>query len=70
MKTIGFIGGGRITRIFLQAFESSGVRFRKVYIYDKSAQAVEKLNSLFENIEVSDSDASKAASSENAKFCI
>jgi pyrroline-5-carboxylate reductase len=64
MKTIGFIGGGRITRIFLQAFESSGVRFRKVYIYDKSAQAVEKLNSLFENIEVTDSDASKAASSD------
>ncbi len=33
-KTLGFIGGGRITRIFLQAFRNRGFIPEKVVVFD------------------------------------
>jgi pyrroline-5-carboxylate reductase len=33
-KSLGFIGGGRITKIILQAFENSGITFEKVVVSD------------------------------------
>jgi len=42
MKTtaVGFIGGGRITRIFLQAFKNNQVVTSKVVVYDTNPDAL------------------------------
>ncbi len=37
-KTLGFIGGGRITRIFLQAFRNKDVSFDDVVVYDHNPE--------------------------------
>lgn len=34
MKTIGFIGGGRVTNILLQGFIKAGITFEKVVVFD------------------------------------
>lgn len=51
-KSIGFIGGGRITNIFLQAFKNKNVGFRKIAVCDTNAQAIQKLKTSFPDIEV------------------
>lgn len=33
-KTLGFIGGGRITGILLRAFQKAGISFNKITVYD------------------------------------
>ncbi len=50
MKTIGFIGGGRITRIFLHAFENAGITFEKIIVYDVNQQLLEKLKTHYRNV--------------------
>lgn len=47
MKTIGFIGGGRITGIFLRAFENSGVTFEKVVVSDINPDVLSSLKAKF-----------------------
>lgn len=39
-RTIGFIGGGRITRIMLHAFENSSIRFDKIVVFDTNSDAL------------------------------
>jgi hypothetical protein len=34
MKTSGFIGGGRITRILLNGFQNANVSFKKINVYE------------------------------------
>ncbi len=46
-KTIGFIGGGRITRIFLTAFQKKGLSFKDVCISDSSLEVLERLKREF-----------------------
>lgn len=60
--TIGFIGGGRITRIFLQGFQNKSVEFNSVKVYDHNPDTVEDLKSDFHKIEKAEnpSDAAKA----------
>ncbi len=41
MKTIGFIGGGRITGILLHAFENSGISLEKVTVSDINQEGAE-----------------------------
>ena len=53
MKTTGFIGGGRITRIFLKAWKNRDVMPEKVVVYDINDEVVAKLKSEFPAIEVS-----------------
>lgn len=52
MKTtsVGFIGGGRITRIFLQAFKGKESWFDKVYIHDSNAEVCRVLTQSFPGI--------------------
>jgi pyrroline-5-carboxylate reductase len=45
--TIGFIGGGRITRIFLQAFANEHVTFQSVVVYDPNAETLNALKSRY-----------------------
>ncbi len=53
MKTnsIGFIGGGRITRIFLQAFQNKSVVFEKIKVYEPNTDTFQALKSSFSGIE-------------------
>jgi len=49
MKTspLGFIGGGRITKIFLQAFANKIRTFEKVLVFDTNPEVLEKLKKQF-----------------------
>ena len=52
MKTIGFIGGGRITKIFLQAFKNAEISFEKVSVFDTNNDVLSNLKAKFPSIEV------------------
>ena len=49
-KTIGFIGGGRITKIILKALENFGQMPEQVIVSDTSSEILEKLKTEFPNI--------------------
>jgi len=53
MKTtpLSFIGGGRITRIILQAFSNNNRTFEKVLVYDTNAKVLENLIKQFPAIQ-------------------
>jgi len=55
-KTLGFIGGGRITRILLQAFSNENVSFDNIVVYDLNPEPVANLQKQFPSIDVSDPD--------------
>lgn len=62
MKTsIGFIGGGRITKIFLQAFKNADFEFESVKVYEPNAETLEKLSTVFPQIEKSETAAATAS---------
>ena len=52
MKTnsLGFIGGGRITKIFLQAFTSKKADFHSIVVYDTNADVLNTLKNQFPQI--------------------
>jgi pyrroline-5-carboxylate reductase len=52
-KTLGFIGGGRITRIFLQAFRNKDVSFDTVVVHDHNPENGANLKKQFPYIELS-----------------
>ena len=60
--SIGFIGAGRITRIFLEGLRNKSVEFKWVRVYDHNSGTVETLSDEFPDIEraESPSDAAKA----------
>ncbi|HSH20370.1 MAG TPA: NAD(P)-binding domain-containing protein [Draconibacterium sp.] len=53
MKTnsIGFIGGGRITKIFLQGFKNKWVSFESVKVYEPNHETIDSLEMAFPEIE-------------------
>ena len=53
MKTIAFIGGGRITKIILRAFSNKNVKFEKTFVYDPVEDTLKKLKSCYAEIEIS-----------------
>jgi pyrroline-5-carboxylate reductase len=59
--TIGFIGGGRITKIFLQGFTNAGVEFESIKVYEPNAETMEKLATAFLQIEKSETAAAAAS---------
>jgi pyrroline-5-carboxylate reductase len=46
-KSLGFIGGGRITKVLLQAFQNRNAEFSKIVISDPSISVTENLRKLF-----------------------
>jgi len=56
MKTnsLGFIGGGRITKIFLQAFANKKVEFKSVVVFDTNVDVMGALKISFPNIVVAE----------------
>jgi pyrroline-5-carboxylate reductase len=64
MKTLGFIGGGRITRILLNGFKNAKVSFDKIQVYDTNEIVLTNLKSDYPEIEISGTDSAMAASSD------
>jgi pyrroline-5-carboxylate reductase len=61
-NSIGFIGGGRVTKILLQGFKNKSVKFSKVVVADTNPEAVVNLKKHFPEVEAA--DASTAAGQE------
>jgi pyrroline-5-carboxylate reductase len=59
-QSIGFIGGGRVTRILLQAFKNKNAQFSKIVVTDTNPDVSGNLKKLFPDIQVD--NASVAAS--------
>jgi pyrroline-5-carboxylate reductase len=53
-KSIGFIGGGRVTKILLQGFKNKNLKFGKVVVTDTNPEVLTNLKKLFPEIETSD----------------
>ncbi len=53
-KSISFIGAGRITNIFLQAFKNKDITLKNVSVFDTNAEVSEKLKQKFPEIAVTD----------------
>ena len=51
-QSIGFIGGGRITKILLQAFKNKNVQFSKIVVTDTNQDVTGNLKKLFPYIQV------------------
>jgi pyrroline-5-carboxylate reductase len=49
-KTLGFIGGGRVTKIFLQAFSNKNEIFKSVAVYDPNTDVLKSLKKAFPDI--------------------
>jgi pyrroline-5-carboxylate reductase len=64
MKTLGFIGGGRITRILLNGFKNANVSFGKIIVYETNETVLSALKKDYPQIESSGTDSSKAASAD------
>jgi pyrroline-5-carboxylate reductase len=56
IKKIGFIGGGRITRIILQAFRNKNLDFDLISIYDPDKEVSSKLKEDFPNVKIAGSN--------------
>ncbi len=63
-KSIGFIGGGRITRILLNGFKNANVSFGKIFVYETNETVLNALKADYPQIETSTTESSKAASSD------
>ena len=59
-QSIGFIGGGRVTRILLQAFKNKNAQFSKIVVTDTNPDVSGNLKKSFPDIQVD--NASVAAS--------
>jgi pyrroline-5-carboxylate reductase len=64
METLGFIGGGRITRILLQGFKNANILFEKISVYETNEEVLQALKSDYPQIDPSSAEASEAASSD------
>jgi pyrroline-5-carboxylate reductase len=64
MKTLGFIGGGRITRILLNGFKNANVSFEKIFVYETNETVLTALKADYPQIQTSSIDPAKAASSD------
>ncbi|NJK94685.1 MAG: NAD(P)-binding domain-containing protein [Bacteroidales bacterium] len=51
---MGFIGGGRITKIILQAFQNQNVTFEKIVVTDTNQEVLNSLKKKFPDIIITD----------------
>jgi pyrroline-5-carboxylate reductase len=59
-RSIGFIGGGRVTKILLQGFKNKNVKFGKIVVTDTNPEVLANLKKQFPDVE--SADAKNAAS--------
>ncbi len=60
-KSIGFIGGGRVTRIFLEGWQRANAMPGKIVVSDCNAETLAKLPRRFPQIETAPSNSAAAA---------
>jgi len=60
-KSLGFIGGGRITKIFLQALTNKLIELSSVLVCDTNSEVLKALKKQFPKIQMTDSCESAAA---------
>jgi len=60
-KSMGFIGGGRITRIFLEALNRKKILPATVVVSDSNGEVLQKLKEKFPKIQTAQGDNAKAA---------
>lgn len=53
-NSIGFVGGGRVTKILLQGFKNKNVKFEKVVVTDTNPEVLANLKKQFPEVESSD----------------
>jgi len=58
-KTIGFIGGGRVTHIILSGFKKSGMSLKDIIVSDISISSLNELKTEFPEIDISPNDNTK-----------
>jgi len=61
-KTIGFIGGGRVIRIFLDGWQRQKALPTKIIVSDRNGEAIAKLKAQFPGIEAAPGNSAAAAS--------
>ena len=64
-KSIGFIGGGRVTKILLQGFKNKNVRFERVVVADTNPEVLVNLKKQFPEVE---SAGTKSAAGQDVVF--
>lgn len=55
-KTLGFIGGGRVTKIFLHAFNNRNVSFKSIYVIDTNNDVLSGINKDFPVVKTTSED--------------
>jgi pyrroline-5-carboxylate reductase len=53
-KSLGFIGGGRITKIFLQAFANKKFEFQSIVVFDTNVEVLNALKQQFPQIKLAE----------------
>jgi pyrroline-5-carboxylate reductase len=56
-QSIGFIGGGRITRILLQAFKNKDAKFSKIVVTDTNSEVTGNLKKSFSGVQIGNASA-------------
>jgi pyrroline-5-carboxylate reductase len=59
-QSIGFVGGGRITKILLQAFSTRNVKFKSVIVTDTNSEVTSRLKSIYPFIGVENASVAAA----------
>jgi pyrroline-5-carboxylate reductase len=54
-KSLGFIGGGRVTRILLQAFKNKDAQFSKIVVTDTNKEVITNLKKVHPEIQIENS---------------
>lgn len=52
MKSMGFIGGGRVTKIILNGFKKGKIELNSVVVYDTSSESLKELKKEFPEIKI------------------
>lgn len=63
--SIGFIGGGRVTKILLQGFKNKNLKFEKIVVADTNPEVLTNLKKQFPDIVIADA---KSAAGQNFIF--
>lgn len=67
MKSMGFIGGGRVTKILLNGFKKAKIELDNVVVYDTNSESLKELKKEFPEIKTV-SDDNEPAVSQNMVF--
>ncbi|MGB8489942.1 MAG: NAD(P)-binding domain-containing protein [Bacteroidales bacterium] len=59
-QSLGFIGGGRVTRIILQAFKNKSAPFNSIVVADTNKDVTDNLKKSFPDIRIGDASAAAA----------